>query len=118
MSKLDRSQWYDVARDTCWTPTYVKQEELFPDEMCGAMGVPFESWTSYDEPYKQTYPEYVKVQREKDAGAYSIRAASRPGTIPAESITTLHQRPCEGRCNMVSCEVTSGLHRHWGTNHY
>ena len=81
MSKLDRSQWYDVARDTCWTPTYVKQEELFPDQMCGSMGVPFETWTSYDEPYKQTYPEYVKVQREKDAGAYSVKAALERSSI-------------------------------------
>lgn len=39
------------------------------------MGIPMPEWESYDEPYKQTYPEYVKVQREKDAGAYSVKAA-------------------------------------------
>ena len=39
------------------------------------MGLPMEAWESYDEPYKQTYPEYVNVQREKDAGAYSVKAA-------------------------------------------
>jgi toluene monooxygenase system protein A len=39
------------------------------------MGIPMPAWESYDEPYKQTYPEYVKIQREKDAGAYSVKAA-------------------------------------------
>ena len=75
MTILDRSEWYDVVRDTNWVPKYVKQEELFPEIMCGSMGIPFKNWTTFDEPYKQTYPEYVKVQREKDAGAYSVKAA-------------------------------------------
>ena len=75
MARLDRSLWYDIARDTNWTPGYVKQEELFPEEMTGSMGITPEEWAKYDEPYKQTYPEYVKVQREKDSGAYSVKAA-------------------------------------------
>ena len=54
---------------------YVTDAELFPDEMTGARGVPAEKWESYDEPYKVSYAEYVKVQREKDAGAYSVKAA-------------------------------------------
>ena len=43
--------------------------------MSGAFGLPQDAWEKYDEPYKQTYPEYVKVQRDKDAGAYSVKAA-------------------------------------------
>lgn len=43
--------------------------------MAGDYGLPQEAWEKYDEPYKQTYPEYVKIQREKDAGAYSVKGA-------------------------------------------
>ncbi len=73
MAKLKRSDWYDFTRDTNWTPKYVSEEELFPQQMCG-MTDAMDDWNSYDEPYKQTYTDYVKVQREKDAGAYSVRA--------------------------------------------
>ena len=75
MALLERSEWYDIARSTNWTPSYVTESELFPDLMTGAQGVPMEKWESYDEPYKTSYPEYVKIQREKDAGAYSVKAA-------------------------------------------
>ncbi len=41
----------------------------------GALGLPLEAWESYDEPYKVSYREYVRTQREKDAGVYSVKAA-------------------------------------------
>lgn len=75
MALLDRAEWYDIARATNWTPSYVSDAELFPDVMTGAQGLPAEKWESYDEPYKTSYPEYVRIQREKDAGAYSVKAA-------------------------------------------
>ena len=75
MALLERSEWYDIARCTNWTPTYVDEAELFPDLMAGTMGVPMQQWEAYDEPYKTSYPEYVRIQREKDAGAYSVKAA-------------------------------------------
>jgi len=75
MALLNREDWYDLARTTNWTPTYVTESELFPEQMSGARGIPMAAWESYDEPYKTSYPEYVSVQREKDAGTYSVRAA-------------------------------------------
>ena len=75
MALLDRAEWYDIARDTNWTPKYVTEDELFPEAQSGAMGLPLEVWESYDEPYKVTYREYVRTQREKDAGVYSVKAA-------------------------------------------
>jgi len=75
MAKLNRMDWYDLARTTNWTPKYVKESELFPPELSGDMGIPMSVWETYDEPYKQTYPEYVKIQREKDSAAYSVKAA-------------------------------------------
>ncbi len=75
MALLERSDWYDIARTTNWTPKFVSDAELFPDVMTGAQGVPAEQWEVYDEPYKTSFPEYVSIQREKDAGAYSVKAA-------------------------------------------
>ena len=31
MALLDRAEWYDIARDTNWTPKYVTEDELFPE---------------------------------------------------------------------------------------
>lgn len=75
MALLNRSDWYDIARDTNWTPKYVTEDELFPPQMSDCFGIPRDKWSGYDEPYKTTFREYVKVQREKDAGAYSVKAA-------------------------------------------
>lgn len=75
MAKLNRADWYDIARTTNWTTKYVTEEEMFPQEMSDAFDIPKDKWEVYDEPYKTSYREYVKVQREKDAGAYSVKAA-------------------------------------------
>ncbi len=75
MSMLDRSEWYDLARSTSWTPKYVAEDELFPPFMSDAYGIPMELWEKYDEPYKVTYREYVTLQKEKDAAAYSVKSA-------------------------------------------
>src|SRR5688572_26952289 len=75
MALLERSSWYDIARDTNWTPRYVEMDELFPPDQSDPYGISIEEWESFDEPYKVSYREYVSVQREKDAGAYSVKAA-------------------------------------------
>ncbi len=75
MALMKREQWYALTRQTNWTPTYVSEEAIFPEEMSGCRGVPMDVWENYDEPYKVSYDEYVRTQREKDAGAYSVKAA-------------------------------------------
>ena len=75
MALLNREDWYDLARTTNWTPRYVTEDQLFPEQMSGGRGIPMAAWETYDEPYKTSYPEYVSIQREKDAGTYSVRAA-------------------------------------------
>ncbi len=74
MALLKREDWYDLARETNWTPSAVTEDELFPEQMSGALGLSLEDWSSWDEPYKVTYREYVETQRAKDAGAYSVKA--------------------------------------------
>ena len=75
MALLDRSDWYDIARDTNWSPGFVPREELFPSELSDPYDIPQAEWETFDEPYKVSYREYVKVQREKDSSAYSVKAA-------------------------------------------
>jgi toluene monooxygenase system protein A len=75
MALLDRSAWYDLARTTNWTPQFVSEAELFPAIQSDPYGIPWSEWESYDEPFKVSYREYVELQREKDSGAYSVKAA-------------------------------------------
>ncbi len=79
MALLKREEWYDLARDTNWTPAYVPGEELFPEPLSGAMGLSAQAWEAWDEPYKMTFREYIETQREKDSGAYSVKAALSRG---------------------------------------
>jgi toluene monooxygenase system protein A len=72
---MDRSEYYNLIRTTNWTPKYVTEDELFPEELSGGRGIPMATWETFDEPYKVTYSEYVSTQREKDSGAYSVKAA-------------------------------------------
>lgn len=82
MAMLNRSDWYDIARSTNWTPRYVSEAALFPDTMSDGYGLSPAQWEAYDEPYKTTYREYVSVQRGKDAEAYAVRSAlKRTGFI-------------------------------------
>ena len=50
MAVLNRLDWYDVARNTNWTPKYVAESELFPEELSSAFGLPAEVFEEYDEP--------------------------------------------------------------------
>ena len=81
MALLERSAWYDIARNTNWTPKYVTEEDLFPGGHSGLSDVPMEVFDAYDEPYKISYREYVDIQRQKDAGVYSVKAALERANI-------------------------------------
>src|SRR6476646_5406427 len=81
MARMAREAWYDIARDLDWELSYVDYEAVFPEWMCGQGKVPREAWAGWDEPYKVTYPEYVATQREKETGAYSVKAALRKSRI-------------------------------------
>ena len=66
MALLERSRWYDMARSTNWTPTYVQEEDIFPPDMSDVFGLGMDVWDQYDEPYKVSFRDYVRAQREKD----------------------------------------------------
>ena len=72
---MNRDEWYDLARDLDWTLSYVEEKQAFPDEWTGARDIPPSAWKEWDEPFRASYREYVRVQREKDAGAYAVKEA-------------------------------------------
>ena len=76
---LRRDDWLDLARKVDWTPRYVDERELFPEEISGRPWLPHEAWRDWNEVYRTTYREYVANQREKDAAVLGVRAAlSKP----------------------------------------
>lgn len=72
---LKRDEWLDLARKLDWTFRYVTEEEVFPEELSGAPWLPHEAWKDWDEPYKDSYREYVQNQLEKDQSILAVRDA-------------------------------------------
>lgn len=72
---LCRDDWLDLARKVDWTPRYVDERALFPEELSGGPWLPHQAWEGWDEPYRTTYREYVANQRDKDAAVLGVRAA-------------------------------------------
>jgi toluene monooxygenase system protein A len=72
---MKREEWEDLVADVGWTFSYVDEEAVFPEWTSGTGKVPREAWAKWTEPYKTSYREYVATQSEKDAAAYSVKAA-------------------------------------------
>lgn len=71
----NRDDWLDLARKLDWEPTYVREEDMFPEAMSGAPWLPHAAWAAWEEPYRTTYAEYVAGQSEKDASVQAVRDA-------------------------------------------
>ena len=72
---LKREQWLDLSRQLDWTFRYVTEKEAYPVEMTGEPWLPAEEWKDWDEPYKDTYREYVENQLQKDQSILAVRDA-------------------------------------------
>ncbi|HEY4796749.1 MAG TPA: YHS domain-containing protein [Mycobacterium sp.] len=79
---LRRDDWLDIARKVDWTPRYVDERSLFPEQISGRPWLAHEAWQDWSEAYRTTYREYVANQREKDAAVLGVRAAlSKPRLV-------------------------------------
>src|SRR5579871_2005130 len=78
---MKREEWEDLVADVDWTLSYVDEEAVFPEWMAGTGKVPREAWAAWNEPYKTSYREYVATQSEKEAAAYSVKAALQRSSI-------------------------------------
>src|SRR5262245_43788611 len=81
MPLMKREEWDDLVGDVDWSLSYVDVEAVFPEWHSGTGKVPREAWAAWDEPYKTTYAEYVATQSEKEAAAYSVKAALQRSSI-------------------------------------
>jgi len=78
---LTRDDWYETSRDLDWTFTAVDRDEAFPTSWSGAAGVPEDAWQGWEEPFRVSYRDYVRIQRDKEAGVKAVsNALVRAGT--------------------------------------
>lgn len=79
---LNRDDWYDISRDLDWSLSYATEAEVFPTDWSGTEGVPKEGWEAWDEPFRVSYRDYVRIQREKEAGVKAVGSVlGRSGTF-------------------------------------
>ena len=78
---MKREEWDDLVADVEWTFSYVDEEAVFPEWMCGTGKVPRDAWKAWEESYRTTYGEYVATQSEKEAAAYSVKAALQRSNV-------------------------------------
>jgi toluene monooxygenase system protein A len=72
---LKRSQWLENARKLDWEFSYVREEDVFPEVVAGGPWLSHEHWKDWDEPYRTSFAEYVRMQSKKDDALGAIREA-------------------------------------------
>src|SRR5262249_8727224 len=78
---LNRDDWYETSRDLDWTLSYVDENAAFPTAWTGSAGIPQEAWQAWEEPFRVSYRDYVRIQREKESGVKAVsNALARSGT--------------------------------------
>jgi len=75
MSLLKREEWFDLSRRLDWTPRYVPADELFPSDFSAGEAGAKGDWSTWDEPYKVSYREYMHLQRQKETSVYAVKTA-------------------------------------------
>jgi toluene monooxygenase system protein A len=72
---LARQEWLDLARDVDWDFTYVREEEVFPEDVSGRPWLRGAEWRDWSEPFQTTYSEYVRGQAAKEQALAGVRDA-------------------------------------------
>src|SRR6202034_3654285 len=72
---LRRDDWLDIARKVDWTPRYVDEHSLFPEQISGRPWLAQEASQGWSEAYRTPDGEYVANHREKDAAAVGVGGA-------------------------------------------
>jgi phenol/toluene 2-monooxygenase (NADH) P3/A3 len=65
-----RERYRLLTRDLDWTPTYVKQEEVYP--YTRYEGIKIHDWDAWEDPFRLTVDSYCKYQAEKDKKLYAV----------------------------------------------
>jgi toluene monooxygenase system protein A len=72
---VETDEWWRLARKLDWQPSYVGNEELFPDDMCGTPKLDGDAWARWREPYRTSYAEYVHGQNDKEHALDAVHAS-------------------------------------------
>ncbi len=72
---LKREQWLDLARKLDWEFSYVKEQDVFPEDVSGRPWLTHAHWANWDEPFRTTHSEYVRNQYDKDIAVYAVQDA-------------------------------------------
>lgn len=76
---LRRDDWLDLARKLDWTYSYVDEADVFPRVVSGSPHLSHDAWKEWDEPFRNSYREYVVGQAAKEASVQAVRdAVGRP----------------------------------------
>lgn len=82
--RLRRDDWMDLARNLDWELSYKTEQEVFPEQVAGRPWLRDEQWRQWDEPYKTTYDEYVRIQHQKETEVRAVLdLMSRPSEVAA-----------------------------------
>jgi len=106
---LNRDDWYETSRDLDWTLSYVDRDAAFPPSWTGAQGIPEDAWQAWEEPFRVSYRDYVRIQREKESGVKAVsNAMSRAGVYDklAPGHVTSSQLHMGGICMVEYMAVT------------
>jgi toluene monooxygenase system protein A len=76
---LKREDWLGLARKLDWEFSYVTEREVFPEETSGRPWLPGHEWSSWEEPFRTSFAEYVAGQAQKETALTAVRDAI--GTI-------------------------------------
>ncbi|MCW5588620.1 MAG: YHS domain-containing protein [Legionellales bacterium] len=63
----------DLCSKLDWDVTYIDETQLYPAEISGTPWLSHAAWSSWQEPYKTTYQQYVILQEDKER---SVKAVS------------------------------------------
>src|SRR5689334_7178868 len=69
---LKRSEWLENARKLDWEFSYVREEQVYPEVASGTPWLPHDRWKDWDEPYRTSFTEYVRMQSKKDDALAAI----------------------------------------------
>jgi len=74
---LNRDDWYDTSRDLDWELSYVDPEVAFPREWSGIGAQPKSAWggNAWDEPFRVSFHDYMRMQHEKELGVKAVSDA-------------------------------------------
>jgi toluene monooxygenase system protein A len=81
---MDRESWLPLAQNLDWTPSYVREEELFPEDISGGPWLHQEAWAGWAEPFRTTFAEYARTQAQKEEGFVALcDALNAPSRVAA-----------------------------------